>query len=417
MNPRKYFGWAYLLFFNLFYKDTYVDLHWHGATCDERVKGLEEGIYEARCNNCKALGVSDHDTVRSLRSFVRRNKLSEIDPVYNSIIVPKGTSLKFKLDRYSGVENIEFTLDTDFEVVAGVELSSKFYEPGTKPVSTHVLGYFIDWRSDAFLDELEDRFYSPRRERMWKMLQKLKQVDERFREYVLGRELNSRADIAKIISEIIQGPISQPVFAPEFGILWENLDGIEERIEKVITESYRPKLVRELKEGDGVKTFRKYFWDICKRFTGIDEKAVYMKLLNCVWDLIPSNIVKGHLKYLEDISPRSAFVGYEDHASVKDAIGFVHEYGGVAGIAHPNNLYYNKEGIDSLIEEWKDEGLGAIEVYSQRHDTAKIGYYKELAEKHDLVKTGGSDDEKYKVKVGYSALERLKQKLLEIHCY
>lgn len=70
----------------------------------------------------------------------------------------------------------------------------------------------------------------------------------------------------------------------------------------------------------------------------------------------------------------------------KEAIDLVHTYGGVSVLAHPG-LNTTPDYVQILIQ-W---GLQGIEVYHPRHDPETAQLYRDLAEKHNLAITGGSD--------------------------
>lgn len=68
------------------------------------------------------------------------------------------------------------------------------------------------------------------------------------------------------------------------------------------------------------------------------------------------------------------------------AIKAVREAGGVAVIAHPGQL-----GNFDAIGEWAEAGLEGIEVFHESHSDEDLKKSLELAEKFNLVITGGSD--------------------------
>lgn len=68
------------------------------------------------------------------------------------------------------------------------------------------------------------------------------------------------------------------------------------------------------------------------------------------------------------------------------AIKIILAAGGVPVLAHPG-----LSGADSIIRELIDEGLQGIEAYYPWHDPISTNYYLELAARHNLVVTGGSD--------------------------
>ncbi len=70
----------------------------------------------------------------------------------------------------------------------------------------------------------------------------------------------------------------------------------------------------------------------------------------------------------------------------REAIGVVKRAGGVTSLAHPGTLRR-----DDLIPEMADAGLDAIEVWHPRHNETARQRYLEVAERHRLIATGGSD--------------------------
>lgn len=75
----------------------------------------------------------------------------------------------------------------------------------------------------------------------------------------------------------------------------------------------------------------------------------------------------------------------------KEAISLIHEAGGFATLAHPNQLLLKNEELDNLIQKMKACGLDGIEVYHSGHSKTEIEYYKYLADKYNLLISGGSD--------------------------
>lgn len=76
----------------------------------------------------------------------------------------------------------------------------------------------------------------------------------------------------------------------------------------------------------------------------------------------------------------------------EDVIGFIHQAGGLAVLAHPNQL--GSDGMESIereIRRYAEIGIDGIEAYHVTcgHDRAR--YYAELAGRLDLFVTGGSD--------------------------
>ena len=73
------------------------------------------------------------------------------------------------------------------------------------------------------------------------------------------------------------------------------------------------------------------------------------------------------------------------YLSVEDGINFIHNNGGIAVLAHPC-LIKRKESIQELMN-YNFDGIEAI--YSNEKNDEK--YFKELASKHNLLVSAGSD--------------------------
>ena len=72
--------------------------------------------------------------------------------------------------------------------------------------------------------------------------------------------------------------------------------------------------------------------------------------------------------------------------SAAQAIGLIHEAGGVAVMAHPG-LNRADEVIPAMVEA----GLDGIECFHSKHSTATAEHYLEIADRFHLLVTGGSD--------------------------
>lgn len=95
----------------------------------------------------------------------------------------------------------------------------------------------------------------------------------------------------------------------------------------------------------------------------------------------------------------------------KEAIELVLSAKGIPVLAHPNIL-----NNDKLIEEFSGYGLRGIEAYYPEHLPSVTKHYEEVADRLNLIKTGGSDfhgaikpqNPLGRVKVPYSVVEELK---------
>ncbi len=71
---------------------------------------------------------------------------------------------------------------------------------------------------------------------------------------------------------------------------------------------------------------------------------------------------------------------------VKEAVELIHRAGGVAILAHPANFYTIQE-----LEKCIQQGIDGIEIYHPLHSSDLSKFYLELANKHNLLISGGSD--------------------------
>src|SRR6266850_3369289 len=103
--------------------------------------------------------------------------------------------------------------------------------------------------------------------------------------------------------------------------------------------------------------------------------------------------------------------------SAADAMELVHQSGGVAVLAHPG-LNRADEVIPGMVEA----GLDGIECFHTKHSTATAEHYLELADRFQLLVTGGSDCHGMSkgkpligtVKLPYQHVEKLKARVAEV---
>jgi predicted metal-dependent phosphoesterase TrpH len=102
-------------------------------------------------------------------------------------------------------------------------------------------------------------------------------------------------------------------------------------------------------------------------------------------------LAKGYVRDLEEAFQRYLSKGCPAYVkriknSTADTIAVIHRFGGISAIAHPG-LLKEPRLIDGLIRE----GAMGIEVLCHEHDSASVERFSELADRHGLLKTGGSD--------------------------
>ncbi len=75
----------------------------------------------------------------------------------------------------------------------------------------------------------------------------------------------------------------------------------------------------------------------------------------------------------------------------EEALDVIHRCGGVSSLAHPGRISMDEQEKLKLIFRMKDCGLQGIEAVYSGHTMGETAYYKEIATKHRLLITGGSD--------------------------
>lgn len=101
------------------------------------------------------------------------------------------------------------------------------------------------------------------------------------------------------------------------------------------------------------------------------------------------NFEEAFRKYLGRECP-----AYVDRVRMRfqEAIEMINQAGGIAVLAHPGQLKAPEgKGFESQIAALQERGLAGLEVYSSSHSSGQADYYKRVADRFNLVATGGSD--------------------------
>jgi 3',5'-nucleoside bisphosphate phosphatase len=102
-----------------------------------------------------------------------------------------------------------------------------------------------------------------------------------------------------------------------------------------------------------------------------------------------SSVQEAFDRYLKKGAP--AYVE-KARLSPGDSISLIQAAGGVAVLAHPYQLKLASYGeVDKLVGELADLGLDGIEAVYSRHSEDQRASYSEIARRHHLLITGGSD--------------------------
>ena len=93
-------------------------------------------------------------------------------------------------------------------------------------------------------------------------------------------------------------------------------------------------------------------------------------------------------KYLTEGKP-----GYVPHrwASLRDAVSWITQAGGMAVIAHPARYKFSANEEFALFSEFKAHGGGAVEVVTGSHTVAEYSQYADMAREFGLAGSRGSD--------------------------
>ena len=109
--------------------------------------------------------------------------------------------------------------------------------------------------------------------------------------------------------------------------------------------------------------------------------------------LVKKGIVKSIKQAFDEYLGQGGKAYYDkERLSPRDAIGRIRQAGGVPVVAHPVQLgATNDAQLETVLKDLVDLGLGGIEVIHSDHAPRDIEQYAALADRYNLLKTGGSD--------------------------
>jgi predicted metal-dependent phosphoesterase TrpH len=99
---------------------------------------------------------------------------------------------------------------------------------------------------------------------------------------------------------------------------------------------------------------------------------------------VVSSIGEAFGKYLSSNAPTYY---RRETAPPHEAVEAIYESGGIPVIAHPGDMVI----IEELVKDLMNYGLRGLEAYHRSHSPAVIEFHCSLAEKYDLIVTGGTD--------------------------
>ena len=102
-----------------------------------------------------------------------------------------------------------------------------------------------------------------------------------------------------------------------------------------------------------------------------------------------SSIKQAFDKYL---APGGLAYFDKERLTPRQSLDMIRQSGGLPVLAHPVQLRTTNDAqLERVIKDLKDLGLAGLEVIHSDHDAALIEKYSALADRFDLLKTGGSD--------------------------
>lgn len=105
---------------------------------------------------------------------------------------------------------------------------------------------------------------------------------------------------------------------------------------------------------------------------------------------------KGYVKSIHEAFAKYLGVGgaaytRRDRLSAGQAIEAIHAAGGAAVLAHPVQMALDKDGIEHAVARLASIGLDGLETKHSDHEPADTHFLAALADRFDLIPTGGSD--------------------------
>jgi 3',5'-nucleoside bisphosphate phosphatase len=144
--------------------------------------------------------------------------------------------------------------------------------------------------------------------------------------------------------------------------------------------------------------------EIARRLEGLGFDICYDEVVQLAGNKVVGRphfasllVKKGYVRNIQEAFDRflkkgaPAYVG-KAGLSPADSIDLIHRAGGVAVLAHPYQLKLpSYDAVNELMAELAGLGLDGIEAIYSRHSRAERTTYSEIALRHHLLVTGGSD--------------------------
>lgn len=107
-------------------------------------------------------------------------------------------------------------------------------------------------------------------------------------------------------------------------------------------------------------------------------------------------VEQGHARDLRQVFKRFLVKGKPGHvpgewASLEQALGWIHDSGGLAVVAHPARYKLSTTRLRQLLGEFRDLGGAALEVVSGSHSRDDVLRFGQLSQTWELAASSGSD--------------------------
>lgn len=109
----------------------------------------------------------------------------------------------------------------------------------------------------------------------------------------------------------------------------------------------------------------------------------------CVKYGYASTVKEAFDKYLIDAFNKTR--GVRRKMQYEECLRLIKNSGGIAVLAHPKSLELSEKNFLILLKDMISKGLEGIEVYHSSHSKYEMDYYTGIANKYDLLVSGGSD--------------------------
>ena len=234
-------------------------------------------------------------------------------------------------------------------------------------------------------------------------------------EYFLTEQQKLIRSLAKRIAEERILPVRAELDEEEIHILgyfidWQNKLFLK-KLDKIsrVREERAKEILRKLKS-HGVEISEKELFELSgPGCVGRLHIAHLMVRKSFVY-----SIPEAFLKYIGNNGP--CYVK-KFKLSPKEAVDMIKEVGGVTVLAHPKLTYIKDMSREDIVKALIKEGIEGIEAYHSDHKAKDEREFTSLAEKYNLLMTGGSDCHGLgkkevmigKVRIPYELVEKLKE--------